>query len=90
MIHRLRFFELGEKIVERQSERGEQDIEKEEKDSLLDDLKAKKEESKTIVDRTCTTKTVTRSVIGQKEPLAHPKNCKNECPYGYGRQIIKE
>ena len=30
-------------------------------------------------------KTVTRSVIGQKEPLAHPKNCSNECPYGYGR-----
>lgn len=30
-------------------------------------------------------KTVTRSVIGQKEPVAHPKNCKNECPYGYGR-----
>jgi len=42
--------------------------------------------SKTIVDRTsCTAKTVSRSVIGQKEPLAHPKNCKHECPYGYGR-----
>lgn len=25
------------------------------------------------------------SVIGQKEPLAHPQNCKTECPYGYGR-----
>jgi len=42
--------------------------------------------SKTIVDRTsCATKTVTRSVIGQKEPLAHPKNYKHECPYGHGR-----
>ncbi|MBO6241424.1 MAG: hypothetical protein J6M44_03160 [Butyrivibrio sp.] len=42
--------------------------------------------SKTIVDRTSgITKTVTRSVIGQKEPLAHPKNCSHECPYGYGR-----
>jgi DNA-directed RNA polymerase subunit H (RpoH/RPB5) len=30
--------------VERQSERGEQDIEKDEKESLLDDLKAKKED----------------------------------------------
>lgn len=26
-----------------------------------------------------------RSAIGQKEPLAHPCNCKTECPYGYGR-----
>lgn len=25
------------------------------------------------------------SVIGKKEPLAHPQNCKTECPYGYGR-----
>lgn len=25
------------------------------------------------------------SVIGKKEPLAHPQNCKSECPYGYGR-----
>ena len=25
------------------------------------------------------------SVIGQKEPLAHPKNCHSECPYGHGR-----
>ncbi len=39
-----KIFELGEKFVERQSERGEQDIEKDEKESLLDDLKAKKEE----------------------------------------------
>ncbi len=42
--------------------------------------------SKTIVDRTSgITKTVTRSAIGQKEPIAHPKNCSHECPYGYGR-----
>jgi len=39
-----KIFELGEKFVERQSERGEHDIEKDEKESLLDDLKAKKEE----------------------------------------------
>ncbi|SCY23298.1 hypothetical protein SAMN02910451_01852 [Butyrivibrio hungatei] len=39
-----KIFELGEKFVERQSERGEQDIERDEKESLLDDLKAKKEE----------------------------------------------
>ena len=25
------------------------------------------------------------SVIGKKEPLPHPQNCKTECPYGYGR-----
>ena len=25
------------------------------------------------------------SVIGKKEPLAHPCNCKTECPYGFGR-----
>ena len=25
------------------------------------------------------------SAIGQKEPLAHPCNCKDECPYGYGK-----
>ena len=25
------------------------------------------------------------SIIGKKEPLAHPCNCKSECPYGYGR-----
>lgn len=22
---------------------------------------------------------------GYKEPLAHPTNCKTECPYGYGK-----
>ena len=25
------------------------------------------------------------SCVGKKEQLAHPCNCKNECPYGYGR-----
>lgn len=25
------------------------------------------------------------SAIGQKEPIAHPCNCKTECPYGYDR-----
>lgn len=25
------------------------------------------------------------SVIGRGEPLAHPQNCKTECPYGKGR-----
>lgn len=25
------------------------------------------------------------SVIGKKEPLAHPSNCRSECPYGFGR-----
>lgn len=25
------------------------------------------------------------SAIGMKEPVAHPKNCKTECPYGYDR-----
>ena len=25
------------------------------------------------------------SVIGKKEPLAHPQTCKTECPYGHGR-----
>lgn len=25
------------------------------------------------------------SVIGKKEPLPHPQNCRTECPYGYGR-----
>ena len=25
------------------------------------------------------------SVICKKEPLAHPCNCKTECPYGYGK-----
>lgn len=23
--------------------------------------------------------------VGLKEPIAHPVNCKNECPYGYNR-----
>ena len=41
--------------------------------------------SGTVVDRRSGTKSYGRSPIGQKEPLAHPKNCKNECPYGYGR-----
>lgn len=27
------------------------------------------------------------SVIGKKEPLAHPQNCRTECPYGYGRSF---
>lgn len=27
------------------------------------------------------------SVIGKKEPLAHPQNCRTECPYGYGRNF---
>ncbi len=25
------------------------------------------------------------SAIGRREPLAHPCNCNNECPYGYNR-----
>lgn len=25
------------------------------------------------------------SVIGRGEPIAHPKNCKHECPYGYNK-----
>ena len=25
------------------------------------------------------------SNIGKKEPVAHPKNCRHECPYGYDR-----
>ena len=25
------------------------------------------------------------SVIGKKEPLPHPVNCQNECPYGWNR-----
>ncbi len=28
-----------------------------------------------------------RSAIGQREPLAHPKNCRTECPYGHGRSF---
>ena len=39
-----KIFELGEKFVERQAEREDQDIEKEEKGSVLGELKAKKEE----------------------------------------------
>lgn len=27
------------------------------------------------------------SVMGKKEPIAHPCNCKCECPYGYGRAM---
>lgn len=27
------------------------------------------------------------SVIGQKEPVAHPQNCRTECPYGYGKSF---
>lgn len=26
-----------------------------------------------------------RSAINAKEPIAHPKNCRTECPYGYDR-----
>ena len=25
------------------------------------------------------------SAIGKPEPIAHPRNCRNECPYGRGR-----
>lgn len=25
------------------------------------------------------------TVMGKKEPLAHPQNCKHECPYGRDR-----
>lgn len=39
-----KIFELGEKFVERQSERDEADLDKEEKGSVLGELKAKKEE----------------------------------------------
>ncbi|MBP3277935.1 MAG: hypothetical protein J6M44_03155, partial [Butyrivibrio sp.] len=39
-----KIFELGEKFVERQSERDEADIDKEDKGSVLGELKAKKEE----------------------------------------------
>ena len=27
------------------------------------------------------------SILGKKEPVAHPCNCKTECPYGYGRSF---
>lgn len=26
-----------------------------------------------------------KSTINAKEPIAHPKNCRTECPYGYDR-----
>ena len=25
------------------------------------------------------------SALGKKEPLAHPGNCRTECPYGFGK-----
>ena len=25
------------------------------------------------------------SVVGQPEPIAHPQNCKHECPYGHNK-----
>ena len=25
------------------------------------------------------------SVLGKKEPIAHPVNCRTECPYGKGK-----
>lgn len=24
-------------------------------------------------------------VVGRPEPIAHPQNCKTECPYGYNK-----
>lgn len=27
------------------------------------------------------------SAIGAKEPVAHPCNCRHECPYGYGKSF---
>ena len=27
------------------------------------------------------------SVMGHKEPVAHPQNCRTECPYGHGRSF---
>ena len=27
------------------------------------------------------------SIMGKKEPVAHPCNCKTECSYGYGRSF---
>lgn len=24
-------------------------------------------------------------MVGRKPPVAHPKNCRNECPYGHNR-----
>jgi len=42
--------------------------------------------SRTVVDRrTGKTKNHGSSAAGHRESLAHPKNCKCECPYGYGR-----
>ncbi len=26
-----------------------------------------------------------RSAIGQRMPVEHPRNCRTECPYGFGR-----
>jgi hypothetical protein len=56
-----KIFELGEKFVERQAERDDQDIDKEEKGSVLGELKAKKEEvsktpKKDAVDKASKTK----------------------------------
>lgn len=36
---------------------------------------------------TRTTNSNYSSVMGQKEPVAHPQNCRTECPYGYGRSF---
>ena len=41
--------------------------------------------SEVIDRRSGNSKSYGRSAIDQKEPLAHPRNCKHECPYGYGR-----
>ncbi len=27
------------------------------------------------------------SVLGKKEPIAHPQNCRQECPYGKGKSF---
>lgn len=27
------------------------------------------------------------AIVGRPEPVAHPLNCKNECPYGRGRSF---
>lgn len=34
---------------------------------------------------TATTTIYVPTPMGQKEPLNHPANCKNECPYGYDK-----
>lgn len=26
-------------------------------------------------------------VVGRTEPIAHPQNCKTECPYGYNKAL---